>query len=340
MKKRMMVVACLVAAVLLCSACRASLPAQGLDPVPTPTVDPIAQEIDNFFKQYVNTSERPVAVMIDNDDKNARPQIGLNDAYLIYELAVEGGATRFMALFRNADTQKIGPVRSSRHYFLDYLMENDGIYTHYGWSPKAIQDISAFGINKINGVLGGDGNIFWREEKFKGDWHSAYTSIKNIKEMAVQKGFAMETSHKNGILYADRYINLPAENVANTISLPYSSFYRTGYAYNATTGLYEKSINGQPHVMQDGAVVSVKNVIALLIHDTSLGDGTDRRDINTTGSGKGYYFTGGAYEEITWSKASRSGNTVFKKADGTELLINPGNTIVNVISPSATITIE
>lgn len=340
MKKRMMVAMFLLVAVLLCSACRSSVPTQGLDPAPTPTVDPIAQEIDNFFKQYVDTSERPIAVMIDNDDKNARPQMGLNDAYLIYELAVEGGATRFMALFRNADTPKIGPVRSSRHYFLDYLMENDGIYTHYGWSPRAITDISAFGINKINGVLGGDGNIFWREQKFKGDWHSAYTSIKNIKEMAGDKGYALETSHKNGILYAEQYISLPTENVANTISLPYSTFYRTGYTYNVTTGLYEKSINDQPHVMQDGLVVSVKNVIVELISDTSLGDGTDRRDINTTGAGKGYYFTGGAYEEITWSKASRSANTVYKKADGTDLLINPGNTIVNVISPSAAIVIE
>ena len=64
-----------------------------------------------------------------------------------------------------------------------------------------------------------------------------------------------------------------------------------------------------------------------------MGDGSDRRDMNTTGSGTGYYITNGAFEEITWTKSSRSGNTTYKKADGTELLLNPGKTIVNIISP-------
>ena len=61
--------------------------------------------------------------------------------------------------------------------------------------------------------------------------------------------------------------------------------------YNAETGLYEKSINSKPHLMQSGEVLSVKNIIVELITDTSLGDGTVRRNINTTGTGKGYYFT-------------------------------------------------
>ena len=62
---------------------------------------------------------RPIAVMIDNE-KGAWPQAGLNDAYMIYEITVEGGETRFIAFFKGKDTAKIGPVRSSRHYFLDY----------------------------------------------------------------------------------------------------------------------------------------------------------------------------------------------------------------------------
>lgn len=307
---------------------------------PEPTPDPIELEINSFFEKYVNTDARPVAVMVDNDDKNARPHAGLNEAYLIYEMVVEGGATRFMALYRGTDTEKIGPVRSSRHYFLDFVMENDAIYTHFGWSPQAIKDISAFGIDKINGVLGGDGNIFWREEKFKGDWHSAYTSIEKIREMAGSKGFELETEHKNAIKYADSFFELNTESVANTVSIPYSGMYKTGYSYNETSGLYEKSINSAPHVMQSGEVLTVKNIIIELIYDTSLGDGTDRRNINTTGSGEGYYITNGKYEKITWSKASRKANTVYKTADGKELKINPGKTIINIVSPSVGITIE
>lgn len=303
-------------------------------------IDPVKLEIEEFFKKYVDTDERPIAVMIDNDDDNARPHAGLDEAYLIYEMLIEGGSTRFMALFRSTDTEKIGPIRSSRHYYLDYVMENDAIYTHFGWSPKAMQDISSFGINKINGVLGSDENIFWREKKYRGDWHSAYTGIANIKEIALQKGYKAETQHSNGIEYSDSYIKLESGGAANDVSLKYSYKYTTGYTYNSEKGVYEKTINNNPHLLQNGGVVEVENIIIQLIADTSLGDGSDRRNINTTGSGKGYYITEGAFEEITWSKASRRENTVYKKKDGTELRINPGKTIVNIISPAAEITMK
>ncbi|MBE7031465.1 MAG: DUF3048 domain-containing protein [Ruminococcaceae bacterium] len=318
-----------------------SVPASTIEPpAEEVVVDKTVAEIDEFFKKYVDTKERPVAVMVDNDDKNARPHAGLDEAYLIYEMVVEGGATRFMALFRGDNTEKIGPVRSSRHYFLDYVMENDAIYTHFGWSPKAITDISAFGIDKINGVLGTDESIFWREQKYKGDWHSAYTSIEKIKSMAKQKGYATETENKNGLEYADMFFDLSDGKPANSVSLEYSGMYRTGYTYNAETKLYEKTINGQPHKLQNGKTLAAKNIIVHYVHDTALGDGTDRRNINTAGSGKGVYISNGNAIEIIWSKPSRSGDTVYKKADGTKLLLNPGKTVINLISPSAKITVE
>ena len=82
----------------------------------------INEEItENDFYKMATSPKRPVAVMIDNDSEASRPQIGLEDAYLVYEIIVEGGASRIMALFKNYRVEKIGPVRSARHYFLDYL---------------------------------------------------------------------------------------------------------------------------------------------------------------------------------------------------------------------------
>ena len=66
-----------------------------------------------------NGTDRPIAVMIDNHS-GAWPQANLNKAYLVYEIVVEGGETRLMAVFKGQNLAKIGPVRSSRHYFLDY----------------------------------------------------------------------------------------------------------------------------------------------------------------------------------------------------------------------------
>lgn len=345
MKKSIRIVTLLLAVALAFSGCKAEKTSDNKaltekNNTEQNHIQPENLEIEEFFNKYLNTEERPIAIMIDNDNEDARPHAGLNDAYLIYEMVVEGGATRFMALFRGVDTEKIGPVRSSRHYYLDYVMENDAIYTHFGWSPKAMEDISSFGINKINGVLGSDEDIFWREKKYRGDWHSAYTSIGDIKNKAEKKGFRTETQHKNGIQYSDDYITMESETAASEVTLKYSYKYTTGYSYKSERGVYEKSINNKPHALQNGETLEVKNIIIELIGDKSLGDGSDRRDINTTGSGKGYYITDGLCEEILWSKPSRRANTVYKKKDGTPLLINPGKTIVNIISPTANINIE
>ena len=100
----------------------------------------------------LSSNTRPYAVMINNHPSARQNHAGLQDAYLIYEMIVEGGMTRYMAVFKDKDTAKIGSVRSSRHYFLDYAMENDAMYVHWGWSPQAQSDISTYGINNINGA--------------------------------------------------------------------------------------------------------------------------------------------------------------------------------------------
>ena len=89
-------------------------------------------------------NDRPIAIMIDNHS-DAWPQAGLQKAYMVYEIIAEGGETRLMALFKGVDVDKIGPVRSARHYFIDYAMENDAIYVHFGQSPQAESDIPLHG---------------------------------------------------------------------------------------------------------------------------------------------------------------------------------------------------
>ena len=101
-------------------------------------------------EEVANT--RPIAVMIPNDSWGGAQDrhYGLQRAYLVYEIIAEGNITRFEALFKDQDIEKIGPVRSSRHYYLDYVMENDAIYVHYGWSPQAQEDIKTLNINMYN----------------------------------------------------------------------------------------------------------------------------------------------------------------------------------------------
>ena len=92
---------------------------------------------------------RPYAVMINNVDGARKLQSGLQDAYIIYEMMVEGGITRYLALFMDKDVDRIGSIRSARHYYLDYALENDAIYVHHGYSPQAKDDWSKLGVDRI-----------------------------------------------------------------------------------------------------------------------------------------------------------------------------------------------
>ena len=166
--------------------------------------------------QIFSGNDRPFAVMIDNHE-DAWPQAGLNEAYMVYEIIVEGGETRLMALFKGADLEKIGPVRSARHYFIDYAMENDAIYVHFGQSPQAQSDIKKFSINDINGISE-DGTTFWRV-KDKYAPHNAVTSTEKLLESAKSKNYRTTSTEESILNYVTDEINLEEGQVADTITI-------------------------------------------------------------------------------------------------------------------------
>ena len=138
------------------------------------------KEPDNKQLKIVDTNSksRPFAVMINNINV-ARPlQSGLQDAYLMYEIIVEGGITRYMALFMDQNTTRIGSIRSARHYFLDYALENDAIYVHHGQSPQAQNDFSALGVDRI---VADNSKTGWRDKSLNvSSEHTLFTSIEKL----------------------------------------------------------------------------------------------------------------------------------------------------------------
>ena len=67
-------------------------------------------------------------------------------------------------------------MRSSRHYYLDYALENDAVYVHWGWSPQAQSDISSLGINNINGLTY-EGVYFFRDKSVNAAYDSSAALI-------------------------------------------------------------------------------------------------------------------------------------------------------------------
>ena len=309
-------------------------------PVVSATPEVMTPELEYYNK--MQTDSRPIAVMIDNDSDKARPQLGLESADVVYEIIVEGGATRFMALFKGNDLEKVGPIRSSRHYFLDYALEHDAIYTHAGWSPKASKDISSFGVNNINGILGTDGKIFWRDKTYDKTWHNLYTGLDKVHEMAVStKQYSDKTDVKH-LEYYKEDTELGTETLVNKIKLPYSAKYSVNYEYDPESKMYKRFVNSKEHMSQTGDCIKVKNIIVYKVENVALNDGENkgRQDLKNVGSGTGYYITNGKVVDINWSKSSRTAKTVYTLADGTNLTVNPGNTYIQILPMNSNITFE
>lgn len=145
-----------------------------------------------------NSNSRPIAIMINNAPA-ARPyHRGLQDAYIVYEIVVEGGITRMMALYKDVemDEDLIGSVRSSRHYYLDYVMENDAIYVHHGKSPQADSDMSKYGINHIDA----ESPAFTRDYSLPvSSEHTSFANLKGIQTLIDKKRFR-KTLNEKGLL--------------------------------------------------------------------------------------------------------------------------------------------
>ena len=334
MKKILKLLTLMIAVLLLVTACgNETIPEP--EPVEEETVEETIADSDDFYTEYTESTTRPIAVMIDNDNKDAWPHAGLSDAYLIYEITVEGSATRLIAFFNNTDTGKIGPVRSSRHYFLDYVLENDAIYTHFGWSPRAMSDIPALGVNNINGIY--DADTFWRENKYAGDYHSAFTSMDLIKKAIEAKGYRTEREKAPLNFAPQTYV--PEGKDALSLTIPYAGFYTVDYKYDEESKTYKRFLNGNEEELQEDASIAAKNIVVIYMNEAPLGDGSPRIDISDVGTGQGYFISEGKYIDITWEKPARDEKTTFKDEAGGEILLNPGQTWIQIVPSNKTVQI-
>lgn len=282
---------------------------------------------------------RPIAVMIDNHIQ-AMPQAGLEQADLVYEMIVEGGETRLMLVLKDKDLSKIGPIRSSRHNFLDYALENDAIYVHYGWSPKAKSDISTLNVNNINGIFeSGSKKGFWRDTG-KYAPHNAVTNTENILNIAKRKGYRTTTSKDPVLNYVVDEVNLEDGKNAETVTIPYSDHNTVKYTYDSEKQVYTRYSRGKKQTdWVTKNTVTTKNIIISFARNTSI-DSYGRQNIDNIKTLDGYYITNGKAIKIKCEKTSRSSQTVYKDLQGNKIDVNDGKTFIQICPINAKVTIE
>ena len=290
-----------------------------------------------------NSKSRPYAVMI-NNNHSAWPQCGVQDAYIVYEIIAEGGITRMLAIYKDQETAKIGSVRSARHYFLDYANENDAIFVHWGGSPQAYSKLGS--IDSIDGIAL-EGSVFFRDTSLKRDYeHTGFTSMAKVKEYAEKQGYTRDTEKDLLLNYSVDEINmaeLEGAEKATMVDIEYSYYHSTSYQYDEENKVYKRSMSNKPNVdLETGEQYTAKNIIIYEVENYTLNDGENkgRQELDNIGSGSGFLVTGGYSVPITWEKTSHSGQTVYKYKNGEEILVNDGNTFIQICPVGSAITIE
>ncbi len=300
----------------------------------------IVAPVEEKKVQIFQGNDRPIAVMIDNHNL-AWPQGGLNQAYMVYEIIVEGGETRLMALFKGVDVEKIGPVRSARHYFIDYAMENDAIYTHFGQSPQAQSDLKKYSIDDINGIAE-DGTTFWRV-KDKSAPHNAATSTEKLLQSAKNKKYRTTSSEESVLNYVTDEVNLEDGQGAVSVTIPHSTLQVVKYFYDEENKVYQRyARNKEQTDWTTGEPVTTKNIIITFCDNYTLTDSENkgRQGLKNIGTFDGYYITNGKAIKIKCIKEDRQSQTKYEDLEGNEIKVNDGNTFVQICPTSADVVIE
>lgn len=290
-----------------------------------------------------STSLYPLAVSIDNMSR-ARPQSGLSQARLVYELPVEGGITRFLAFFLEPQQlAEAGPIRSVRPYFLDLAAECGAVLIHCGGSPEALARLNAGEVAHIDEIA--DAKLFYRH-KDRPAPHNLYGRIELLLQTASErfKPAGAERVRLPWLIDEEMVAAEDADAVsADHISVKYWSGYTVEYTYAPDNGRYWRSINGTAHYSDDQPLAADHLIIQYA--DMDVLDDKGRLSFDASDGGRIVVFTGGTCVEGQWKRTadgtifSTSGaNPETGAAYESRLMLEPGIVWVLVVPQGRSVT--
>ena len=300
---------------------------------------------------------RPIGVMV-NNHISARPQAGLGDADIIYEIVAEGGITRFLSFFHSKFPQKAGPIRSTREYYLVIVKElADAAIMHIGWSPQALQAIESWpvrslgraGLNCEQVLDDPKDEACWRDMKRVSSdvaWeHTAFGNVQYLNQVGKDLGWGGTSDirlwefKEDSAASPTKCAEIGCEDLIQ-IDFWYKGDYTGMFKYDMGTNTYRRYTgfdeNDQPKPTIDlntGEQVRVKNLIIQFVPEQPIaGDDKNRLTYELEGSGQALIMIDGRVIDATWTKAGRDERTVFYDTNGEEIAFNRGNFWISIVS--------
>lgn len=274
------------------------------------------------------TVRRPVLVTINNHPL-ARPQSGISDADIIYELAAEGNVTRLLALFQSELPEEIGPVRSARDYFVHISKGLDAFYVAHGYSPDAQQLLKNGFVDNVNGMQY-DGTLFWRSKDRRAP-HNSYISGENILKAAEKTDSTMELDVLPAFSFHESIEDAKIGDQASTITVSYSKDpkFTSNYSYDILNGTYERTVNDVVTVDKTNeAQVELANILVFETNHRTI-DNEGRQAVDIESGGKGMLFQAGIVKAIDWENKD---GILTPMENGVPTKLVPGKTWIHIVS--------
>lgn len=287
--------------------------------------------------------KRPVAIMI-NNLKGSLPQYGISAADLMFEVMVEGGITRMMAVY--ADYTKIPnvcSVRSCRYYYPILAHGLDAVYICFGSNETlGTPTLKRLNIDYFDGSKNYDETIFGRDQNRIGKYsreHTAYVKGANLPE-AFEK-YNIRTDYKEG---KDNYIfsfrdpgviKKTSKIACDKAVLTFSDAYYSTFTYDSEKQVYLKQHSGSAHMDSvSGEQLAYTNVFVLETDVKLYGSGP-LVEVDWKG-GTGYYISAGTVKKIKWTKKSESAAIKIKDENGKTVAVNAGKSYIGIINYGST----
>lgn len=300
---------------------------------------------------------RPLGIMIENHEE-ARPQSGLSRADVVYEAVAEGAITRFLAVFYCQDAGIVGPVRSARTYFLDWISEYGDypIYTHVGAAncngetgsgcqngarADALGQIETYGwksYNDINGIYLGLPYFYkdaTRNKREVATEHTVFSKTGLLWKYGGEKG--LTNVDEDGKAWDENYLSYsfkdddPSKSKNQTIHLEFWEGYKqyfVDWVYDRTANLYKRNNGGKTHLDRNtNKQLAAKNIVVLSMVESNANDGYDNNLhllYKNKGTGKASIFMDGKQINGTWQKDKRTSKTLLYDSEGTPVKFNRG----------------
>lgn len=311
----------------------------GQDPTTTTTTTaPVPAPLTGVILQDATVARRPaVSVKVDNGPQG-RPQSGIDKADVLIEEKVEGGITRFVAIFHSEDADPVGPVRSVRSTDVDLVAAIGGVFAFAGGIPAFERQAKALPVTVVSESDSAEGFKFPADKRrpFK-----TYTDTATLRSMAKDNDEPPPAFFD--FLGAGEPFGPAGAVPATTARVSYG---RTAFAvdYDAPSGTWKRSTDGRPHATQGGSQLAFANVIvqrttyrATTFKDTS---GAVVDEAVVVGSGDAVVLSQGRQATVRWTKPSANAVTTYTDAAGAPVRLAPGRTLIALPPADAAITVE